>query len=99
MEGFRGVEWHSGALAGRILEDHVAAALSGERKTHLLQHGDDLSGGQARKPGHQTATSTVERLTETFSGISSPAARRSSMCRRMASLMFSTASSYVSPWL
>ncbi len=55
--------------------------------------------GKARKSRHQTAISTVERLTETCSGISSPSARRSSMCNRMASLMFSTASSYVSPWL
>jgi thiol-disulfide isomerase/thioredoxin len=50
--------------------------------------------GQSRRyfQGHQ-------QLTAACSGISSPSASRSSMCKRIASLMFVTASSNVSPWL
>lgn len=93
MKSLGGVKRNGDALAGGVFVNHVAAALPGQRKSRLLQYGDDLAGREARKFGHQTATSTVERLTETRSGTSSPLARRSSMCRRMASLMFSTAAS------
>ena len=99
VESFRSVKRNSGALTVNVFVDHVAAALPRERKPRFFQCSDDFSGGEARELRHHTATSTVERLTETCSEISSPSARRSSMCSRMASLMFSTASSYVSPWL
>ncbi len=70
---------------------------SGARlKNPAFQYGTNFAGGEAWELGHQTAISTVERLTETW-GISSPPASRSSMCNLMASLMLSTASSYVSP--
>ncbi len=93
MKDFSSVERNRNPLSSRVLVDHVTAALSGERESSLLECRDDLAGGQARQLGHQTATSTMDRLTETCSGTSSPSAKRSSMCSRMASLMFSTASS------
>src|ERR1700691_788325 len=99
MKCFRRVKRNGHAFAVRILEDHVAAALSCQRKSRFFRRYDNLSGGEARKPGHHMLTSTVETLTETCSGISSPSATRSSMCRRIASLMLARASLYVSPWL
>jgi hypothetical protein len=76
-----------------ILVNLVAAALPGQRESNSLQDSDNLAGCEARQSWHQRAISTVERLTDTGWGISSPAARRSSTCNRMASLMFATASS------
>ena len=75
------MEGNGGALAGGIFVDHVASALPGQREAGLLQHDDDLAGIKTRKLSHQTAISTVERLTETGSGISSPVPSRSWMWR------------------
>jgi hypothetical protein len=43
----------------------MAATLARDGKAKLFQDGTYLAGAQARELGHQTAISTVERLTET----------------------------------
>lgn len=60
---------HRHALTGRVLIYPVASALPCEGKTGLLLRSNDLPSSEARELGHQTGTSTVERLTETGSGI------------------------------
>jgi hypothetical protein len=93
VDYFRGVIRHRNPFAVGILVNLVAAALAGQCESDSLQHGDNLAGCEAWQLRHQTAISTVDRLTDAASGISSPSAKRSSMCNRMASLMFATASS------
>ena len=65
MENLRGMKRNSGPFAFRVLIDDVAAALARDGKAKFFQDRADLAGSEAWKLGHQTETSTVERLTET----------------------------------
>ena len=93
VEDFLGVKRMRNPLACGILVHLVAAALPGQCESSSLQYGGNLTGCEAWQLRHQTATSTVDRLKETWCGISSPLARRSSRCNWIASLMFAIASS------
>jgi hypothetical protein len=79
MKNLRRVDGHGHAPASGVLLDLVTAALSRQRESFLFQNRDNFTRCEAGESWHQTATSTVERLTETGSGTSSPSARRSSM--------------------
>ena len=65
MESLGSVKRDGGALARGILVDDVAAALASDGESELFQDGTNLASSEPGKLGHQTAISTVERLTET----------------------------------
>src|SRR5258706_4841289 len=99
VKNCRAMERNGDPSSSRVLIDPMASALAREGEAAFLQRATDLSGCDARQLRHQTATSIAERLNNAGCGTSSPVCLRSSMWRRIASLMFSTACSYVSPWL
>jgi hypothetical protein len=80
MEDFLGVKRNRNPFACGILVNQVAAALPTQCESSSLQYAGNLAGCEAWQFRHQTATSTVERLTDTAWGISSPPAMRSSRC-------------------
>jgi hypothetical protein len=52
VKDFRGMKRNGDSLASGILVNHVASALSCERKSCLFEHSSDLAGGKARKLRH-----------------------------------------------
>lgn len=96
-----GKSWTAGAGVGAkiFLSDRwffsPVRDLPRERKPCSLQCSDGLGCGDPRKFPAHTAASREVKLTDSDWGISSPASRRSSSWRRIASLIFSSA--YMAP--
>jgi len=88
---FSRVHGHCGTTAGGISVNLVAAFGSGKAETAALKHRDDLSGGYARQARAHTVISNDVIANDSMMGISSPQARRSSMCSWITSRMFSIA--------
>jgi hypothetical protein len=66
MENLGGMERHRSAFTLSVLIDNVAAALPHDLEAKSFRDKTDLAGAWAKKLGHQTAISIVERLRRNF---------------------------------
>lgn len=83
----------------RITEDFMASRLSDLSETTALDQPDGLIGSQRRNTLTHTASSSVATLMDSRAGNDWWVVLRSSRWSRMASFIWATASSYVSPWV
>ena len=97
MEDIMSVNGNRDTPSGGVLIDVMAAARSGQSESAPFENMDDLTGRETRWPLAHTAISTLVRLTLSLGRNSSPSAKRSTMCRRIASIRFDRASSNVLP--